>query len=144
MSSVTLTVGGMTCASCAARIETNLNRIDGVAASVNFATEQAKVEFPQNLAPEDLVAAVEATGYTATLDPRSAAEEADEATQWRPRMLVSAAFSGPVVLLSMVPARQFDYWQWVAFVLASPVVAWGALPFHRAALTNLRHRAVTM
>ena len=72
MSSVTLTVGGMTCASCAARIETSLNRIDGVAASVNFATEQAKVEFPQNVAPADLVAAVEATGYTATLDPRPA------------------------------------------------------------------------
>ena len=144
MSSVTLTVGGMTCASCAARIETNLNRIDGVAASVNFATEQAKVEFPQNVAPEDLVATVEATGYTATLDPRPAAEEADEATSWRRRMLVSAALSVPVVLLSMVPVLQFDYWQWAAFVLASPVVTWGAWPFHRAAWTNLRHRAVTM
>jgi Cu+-exporting ATPase len=144
MSSLTLTVGGMTCASCAARIETNLNRIDGVAASVNFATEQAKVEFPQNVAPEDLVAAVEATGYTATLDPRPAAAEADEATPWRRRILVSAALSVPVVLLSMVPVLQFDYWQWVAFVLASPVVTWGAWPFHRAAWTNLRHRAVTM
>jgi P-type Cu+ transporter len=141
MSSVTLAVGGMTCASCAARIETNLNRIDGVAASVNFATEQAKVEFPQNVAPADLVAAVEATGYTATLDPRPAA---DEATAWRRRMLVSAAFSVPVVALSMVPVLQFDYLQWVAFVLASPVVTWGAWPFHLAALTNLRHRAVTM
>jgi Cu+-exporting ATPase len=144
MSSVTLTVGGMTCASCAARIETNLNRIDGVAASVNFATEQAKVEFPQNVAPEDLVAAVEATGYTATLGPRPAAEEADEATPLRRRFLVSAALSVPVVLLSMVPALQFDYWQWVALVFASPVVTWGAWPFHRAAWTNLRHRAVTM
>jgi P-type Cu+ transporter len=144
MSSVTLTVRGMTCASCASRIETNLNRIDGVAASVNFATEQAKVEFPQNVTPEDLVAAVEATGYTASLDPRPAADVADEATPWRRRTLVSAALSVPVVLLSMVPALQFDYWQWVAFVLASPVVTWGAWPFHRAALTNLRHRAVTM
>jgi Cu+-exporting ATPase len=134
----------MTCASCAARIETNLNRIDGVAASVNFATEQAKVEFPQNVAPEDLVAAVEATGYTATLGPRPAAEEADEATPLRRRFLVSAALSVPVVLLSMVPALQFDYWQWVALVFASPVVTWGAWPFHRAAWTNLRHRAVTM
>jgi Cu+-exporting ATPase len=144
MSSVTLTLGGMTCASCAARIETNLNRIDGVAASVNFATEQAKVELPQNVAPEDLIAAVEATGYTATLDPRPAAEDADEATAWRRRMLVSAALSVPVVLLSMVPVLQFDYWQWAAFVLALPVVTWGAWPFHRAAWTNLRHRAVTM
>jgi Cu+-exporting ATPase len=144
MSSITLTVRGMTCASCAARIETNLNRIDGVAASVNFATEQAKVQFPQDIAPEDLVAAVEATGYTATLDPRPAAEGADEATAWRRRMLVSAALSVPVVLLSMVPVLQFDYWQWAAFAFASPVVTWGAWPFHRAALTNLRHRAVTM
>ncbi len=144
MSSVTLTVGGMTCASCAARIETNLNRIDGVAASVNFATEQAKVEFPQNVAPEDLVAAVEATGYTATLGARPTSEDADEARPWRRRLLVSAALTVPVVLLSMVPALQFDYWQWVAFVLASPVVTWGAWPFHRATWTNLRHRAVTM
>jgi Cu+-exporting ATPase len=134
----------MTCASCAARIETNLNRIDGVAASVNFAAEQAKVEFPQNVAPADLVAAVEATGYTATLDPRPAAEDIDEATPWRRRIQVSAALSVPVVLLSMVPVLQFDYWQWVAFVLASPVVTWGAWPFHRAAWTNLRHRGVTM
>jgi P-type Cu+ transporter len=144
MSSVTLTVGGMTCASCAARIETNLNRIDGVAASVNFATEQAEVEFPQNVAPEDLVVAVEASGYTATLDPRPAGEDADEAAPWRRRFLVSAALSAPVVLLSMIPVLQFDYWQWVAFVLASPVVTWGAWPFHRAAWMNLRHRAVTM
>ena len=144
MSSITLTVGGMTCASCAARIETNLNRIGGVAASVNFATEQAKVEFPQNVAPEDLVAAVEATGYTATLDPRPAAGQPDEATPWRRRILVSAALSVPVVLLSMVPVLQFDYWQWVAFVLASPVVTWGAWPFHRAAWSNLRHGTATM
>jgi Cu+-exporting ATPase len=143
MSSVTLTVGGMTCASCAARVEGNLNRIDGVSATVNFATERAKVEFPATVAAEDLVAAVEATGYTATLEPMAAAVE-DGAASWRRRLLVSAALSVPVVLLSMVPVLQFDYWQWVAFVLASPVVTWGAWPFHRAAWTNLRHRAVTM
>ena len=86
---------------------------------------------------------MEATGYTATLGPRPSTEEADEATPWRRRFLVSAALSVPVVLLSMVPALQFDYWQWVAFVFASPVVTWGAWPFHRAAWTNLRRRAVT-
>ena len=140
---VTLAVGGMTCASCAARIEQKLNRIDGVTASVNFATEQATVEFPDTMGPEELVAAVEATGYTAMLPVREAPEP-DEAAPWRRRLVVSAALSVPVVLLSMIPALQFANWQWLALALASPVVVWGAWPFHRAAWTNLRHGAATM
>jgi Cu+-exporting ATPase len=145
MSSVTLDVGGMTCASCAARVEKRLNRIDGVSASVNFATEQATVEYPETISPDDLVAAVEATGYTARLPAARTAEESpDEATGWRTRLLVSAALTVPVVLLSMVPAWQFDNWQWLALALASPVAVWGAWPFHRTAWLNLRHGAATM
>lgn len=149
MSTLTLDVGGMTCASCAARIEKRLNRIDGVQASVNFATEQARVDFPDTVSPEELVAAVEATGYTAAL-PRenetaaTESDEPDESAPWRQRLLISAALALPVVALSMVPVLQFDNWQWLAFTLASPVVVWGAWPFHRAAWTNLRHGAATM
>jgi Cu+-exporting ATPase len=140
--SLTLNVGGMTCASCAARVEGNLNRIDGVSATVNFATAQAKVEFAGDVAAEDLIAAVEATGYTARLD--RAPDGGDEAAGWRRRLLLAATLSVPVVVLSMISALHFDGWQWVAFALASPVVMWCALPFHRAAVTNLRHGAVTM
>ncbi|MCV7358384.1 heavy metal translocating P-type ATPase [Mycolicibacterium fluoranthenivorans] len=146
MSTLTLDVGGMTCASCAARIEKRLNRIDGVHATVNFATEQARVDFPDTVSPDDLVAAVESTGYSARLpspEP-AAAPERDESTEWRQRLLISAALSVPVVALSMIPALQFTNWQWLAFTLASPVVVWGAWPFHRAAWTNLRHGAATM
>ena len=143
ISSVTLAVGGMTCASCAAGIEKKLNRIEGVTASVNFATEQATIEFPDTMSAEELVAAVEATGYSATLPTRETTEP-DEPARWRRRLLVSAALSVPVVLLSMIPALQFDNWQWLALALASPVVVWGAWPFHRAAWTNLRHGAATM
>ena len=145
---LTLGVGGMTCASCAARVEKRLNRINGVIATVNIATEQATVDFPDYVTPEDLVAAVEETGYTATLptpaDDFVPSEESDATASWRRRLLVSATLSVPVVLLSMVPAVQFDYWQWLALALASPVALWGAWPFHRAALANLRHRAATM
>ena len=149
MSSLTLDVGGMTCASCAARIEKRLNRIDGVQASVNFATEQARVDFPDTVSPDDLVAAVEATGYTAALPAADDTEptdapEPDESAPWRQRLLISAALAVPVVVLSMVPALQFDNWQWLAFTLASPVAVWGAWPFHKAAWTNLRHGAATM
>lgn len=150
MSTVTLDVGGMTCASCAARIEKRLNRIDGVQASVNFATEQARVDFPDTVSPEELVAAVEATGYTAALPAEAASDtapeddEPDESAPWRQRLTISAALSIPVVLLSMIPALQFNNWQWLAFTLASPVVVWGAWPFHRAAWANLRHGAATM
>ncbi|MGU3497298.1 heavy metal translocating P-type ATPase [Mycobacterium sp. C31M] len=148
MSTVTLDVGGMTCASCAARIEKRLNRIEGVEASVNFATEQAKVDFPDTVTPAELVAAVEATGYSATLPtPEAAAEETtepDESAPWRQRLLISTALTLPVVALSMIPVLQFDNWQWLTLTLASPVVVWGAWPFHRAAWTNLRHGAATM
>lgn len=149
MSTLTLDVGGMTCASCAARIEKRLNRIDGVQASVNFATEQARVDFPDSVSPEELVAAVEATGYTAALPPENdtapaESEEPDESAPWRQRLLISAALALPVVVLSMVPVLQFTNWQWLAFTLAAPVVVWGAWPFHTAAWTNLRHGAATM
>ena len=146
MSTLTLDVGGMTCASCAARIEKRLNRIDGVHATVNFATEQARVDFPDTVSPDDLVAAVESTGYSARLPSPEpvAAPERDESAEWRQRLLISAALSVPVVALSMIPALQFTNWQWLAFTLASPVVVWGAWPFHRAAWTNLRHGAATM
>lgn len=152
MSTVTLDVGGMTCASCAARIEKRLNRIDGVEASVNFATEQARVDYPDTVTPEDLVAAVEATGYTAAVpaarpdgtETDGTETEPDESAPWRQRLLISAALSLPVVALSMIPVLQFDNWQWLTLTLASPVVVWGAWPFHRAAWTNLRHGAATM
>ncbi|MBY0289342.1 MAG: heavy metal translocating P-type ATPase [Mycobacteriaceae bacterium] len=150
--SVELSIGGMTCASCAVRIEKKLNKLDGVSATVNFATEKAKVTFADEVAPEDLVATVEATGYTATFPrlPDAAREETagppepDEAAGWRQRLIVSTVLTVPVVLLSMVPALQFDNWQWLTLTLASPVVVWGALPFHRAAWTNLKHGAATM
>ena len=145
---LTLAVGGMSCASCAARVEKRLNQVDGVVATVNFATEQATVGFPSSVTPQDLVSAIEETGYTATLPARidgpAAPEDSDATTTWRRRLLVSATLAVPVVLLSMVPALQFDYWQWLALVLATPVAVWGAWPFHRAALANLRHRAATM
>ena len=140
---LTLALSGMSCASCAARVEKRLNQLDGVVATVNFATEQATVDFPDSVTPEDLVAAVEETGYTATL-PAASEDETDETTGWRHRLLISAALTTPVVLLSMAPALQFDYWQWVALALATPVAVWGAWPFHRAAVANLRHRAATM
>ena len=139
---LTLGIGGMTCASCAARVEKRLNRVDGVIATVNFATEQATIDFPDCVTPQDLVAAVEETGYTATLP--EASSEFEGTTSSGRRLLVSATLTVPVVLLSMIPALQFDYWQWVALALASPVAVWGAWPFHRAALANLRHRAATM
>jgi P-type Cu+ transporter len=145
---ITLAIGGMSCASCAARVEKRLNQVDGVVATVNFATERATVGFPDSVAPDELVAAVEETGYSATLPARDdgsmAPAEADTAGPWLRRLLVSATLTIPVALLSMVPALQFDYWQWVALALTTPVAVWGAWPFHRAAFANLRHRAATM
>ena len=140
MSNVTLAVGGMTCASCAARIEKRLNKIDGVHATVNFATEQASIDFGDDVTRDELVAAVEATGYSATLPAAAAPAE----PSWLPRLLVSAALSVPVLVLSMVTALHFAGWQWLAFALTTPVVLWGAWPFHRAAVANLRHGAATM
>jgi Cu+-exporting ATPase len=145
---ITLAISGMSCASCAARVEKKLNQVNGVVASVNFATEQATVDIPESVSPDDLVAAVEETGYTATLpardEPSATPADSDTTASWLRRLLISAVLTVPVVLLSMVPALQFDYWQWVALALASPVAMWGAWPFHRAALANLRHRAATM
>jgi Cu+-exporting ATPase len=154
---IELIIGGMTCASCAARIEKKLNKLGGVFATVNYATEKAKVTYAADITPEDLVATVEATGYTAALPAVKVAgaaaataggvvedEKDDEVSALRQRLVVSAVLSLPVLVLSMVPALQFDNWQWMALTLASPVVVWGALPFHRAAFTNARHHAATM
>ncbi len=152
---VELIIGGMTCASCAARIEKKLNRLDGVTAAVNYATEKATVSFPETVRPDELVAVVEQTGYTATVPPppadrdEAAGPSADterdrELAALRQRLVVSAVLSLPVVLLAMVPAWQFTSWQWLSLTLAAPVVVWGGWPFHRAAWTNLRHGAATM
>ncbi|OBA87423.1 carbonate dehydratase [Mycolicibacterium mucogenicum] len=138
--SVTLSVGGMTCSSCAARIEKRLNRIDGVHASVNFATEQAAITYPDSVTTDELVAAVEATGYTASIDKADGTTE----TAYLPRLLVSLALTIPVIALSMIPALQFPHWPLWALTLATPVVFWGAWPLHHAAWTNLRHGAATM
>jgi Cu+-exporting ATPase len=145
---VELSIGGMTCASCAARVEKKLNRMDGVTASVNYATEKARVSFGGDVTTEDLIATVEKTGYTAAL-PEPPADETepadDDATRpLRQRLLVSTLLTVPVVAMAMVPALQFEYWQWLSLTLAAPVVVWGGLPFHRAAWTNLRHGAATM
>ncbi|WP_432025100.1 cation transporter, partial [Streptomyces parvus] len=201
-----LMIGGMTCASCAARVEKKLNRMDGVTATVNYATEKARVTFGEGLKLGDLVATVEKTGYTArpvaqpsapAPAPASASEDTDETAPGsapefaaepapgsapgfaaepapesasepapeptpdsvargieadqeaslaalRQRLLVSAVLATPVVLLAMIPALQFDYWQWLSLTLAAPVVVWGGLPFHRAAWTNAKHGAATM
>ncbi|MGY1634391.1 heavy metal translocating P-type ATPase [Geodermatophilus sp. SYSU D01186] len=145
---VELAIGGMTCASCAARIEKKLNRLDGVTATVNYATEKAKVRYGGAVTPADLIATVEKTGYTATLPqppaaPEPAAEE-DGVLSLRRRLVVATLLTVPVVAMAMVPALQFPYWQWLSLTLAAPVVVWGGLPFHRAAWTNLRHGAATM
>ncbi|MFD4760078.1 heavy metal translocating P-type ATPase, partial [Streptomyces sp. NPDC058439] len=196
-----LTIGGMTCASCAARVEKKLNRMDGVTASVNYATEKARVSFGPGTGLADLIATVEKTGYTAqpvrrpdptplagarvaTATPAATAEGAPEATagsgpgtgtepaeprtddgstepgtddgdpaerraalalaSLRQRLIVSAVLAVPVIVLAMVPALQFDNWQWLSLTLAAPVVVWGGLPFHRATWANLRHGAATM
>jgi Cu+-exporting ATPase len=140
---VELAIGGMTCASCAARIEKRLNRLDGVTATVNYATERARVASTGGVTTEDLVAAVEKAGYTARIPEPERADE-DPLPPLRRRLLVSALLTVPVVLLAMAPALQFPAWQWVSLALATPVVVWGGLPFHRAAWTNLRHGATTM
>ncbi|WP_432482663.1 heavy metal translocating P-type ATPase [Kineococcus esterisolvens] len=153
-SQVELVIGGMTCASCAARVEKKLNKLDGVVATVNYATEKARVSFGGDLTPADLIATVEKTGYTAELPPPpeagTDAERAngpapdDHVRGLRQRLVVSAVLSAPVIAAAMVPALQFTHWQWLSLTLAAPVVVWGAWPFHRAAWTNLRHGASTM
>jgi P-type Cu+ transporter len=151
-----LAIGGMTCASCAMRIEKKLNRMPGVTATVNYATEKAHVVLPEGMSLEDAIATVEATGYTARVpDPPNAptlsgddtdqsGERGLELDSLRQRLLISTALTIPVVAMAMIPALQFDYWQWASLTLAAPVVVWGAWPFHRAAVTNLRHGAATM
>jgi Cu+-exporting ATPase len=138
---VELAIGGMTCASCAARVERKLNKVDGVTATVNYATEKAQVSYPGGLSVDDLVGVVEAAGYSARLpEPEAPPEDGT----LRKRLLLSAVLTVPVLALAMVPAWQFDYWQWVSLALAAPVVTWGAWPFHRAAAVNLRHATATM
>ena len=149
---IELIVGGMTCASCAARIEKRLNRMPGVEATVNYATEKASVHLPDGVTADDAIATVEATGYTAVLPapPIATAESDDspaissELVSLRRRLLVSAVLTVPVIAMSMIPALQFTNWQWLALALAGPVAVWGAWPFHRAAWINLRHGAATM
>ena len=165
---ITLPVQGMTCSSCANRIEKKLNRMDGVTATVNYATEAAYVQYPADLDPSDLVATVERTGYQAQLpelakpqtrghDASAAAHEgadplADnphshhdlDAAVLRQRLIISAALTIPVMAMAMVPALQFNNWQWLSLALASPVVIWGAWPFHRATWVNAKHGATTM
>jgi P-type Cu+ transporter len=146
---VELPITGMTCASCANRIERKLNKLDGVSATVNYATEKATVEYDTAaVAPEQLVGAVEAAGYGAVLpsvEPAgSAAQEVDETAPLRQRLLVSLALTLPVLAMAMIPPLQFESWQWLSLTLASPVLVWGALPFHRAAWANLKHATATM
>jgi len=147
---VELTIGGMTCASCANRIEQRLNKVDGVTATVNYATERAAVTIDAHVDPAELVAQVEAAGYTAQLPSTNVGggveptAEVDPTAALRTRLLVSLVLTVPVVAMAMIPALQFDNWQWLSLTLAAPVVVWGALPFHRAAWVNLRHGTATM
>ncbi|WP_432075911.1 heavy metal translocating P-type ATPase [Streptomyces wuyuanensis] len=151
---VELAIGGMTCASCAARVEKKLNRMDGVEATVNYATEKAKISYRDDeVSVRDLIATVEATGYTAAEPPppRTRAEPGgggtgsqDELRPLRQRLITAVVLSVPVVAMAMVPALQIEYWQWLSLTLAAPVVTYAAWPFHRAALTNARHGAATM
>ncbi|MFC5805176.1 heavy metal translocating P-type ATPase [Streptomyces formicae] len=155
---VELAIGGMTCASCAARIERKLNRIDGVEATVNYATEKARVTYREGIAVRELIATVEATGYTAT-EPAPAPAPAsvpaadgapvadgggDELRDLRHRLITAVTLAVPVVAMAMAPALQFTYWQWLSLTLAAPVATYAAWPFHRAALVNARHGAATM
>ncbi|MEU6834892.1 heavy metal translocating P-type ATPase [Streptomyces rubiginosohelvolus] len=158
---VELAIGGMTCASCAARIEKKLNRMDGVEATVNYATEKAKVTYAgADVSVDDLIATVEATGYTArppappaaetaapppgSGDTEQSAAEDDGLTTLRQRLITAVLLAVPVIAMAMIPALQFDYWQWLSLTLAAPVVTYAAWPFHRAAWTNAKHGAATM
>lgn len=148
---VELLIDGMTCASCAARIEKKLNKLDGVTATVNYATERASVAYVGDVSSDQLVAAVEEAGYTAALPQQKAADgdpdeqpDGDPTASLRQRLLVSLVLTVPVIVMAMVPPLQFANWQWLSLTLAAPVVVWGAWPFHRAAWANLRHRTATM
>ncbi|RXZ50224.1 heavy metal translocating P-type ATPase [Agromyces binzhouensis] len=151
---VELDIGGMTCASCAMRIERKLNKLDGVTATVNYATEKARVEVPRGLTTEAVIAEIRKTGYTAeapappTAQASGAQGEGDaedgELRTLRHRLIGSVVLSVPVILMAMIPVLQFPFWQWLSLALAAPVIVWAAWPFHRAALVNLRHGAATM
>ncbi|WP_461166801.1 heavy metal translocating P-type ATPase [Tsukamurella serpentis] len=145
---IELSIEGMTCASCANRIERKLNDLGGVTATVNYATEKASVHVPAGYDPDRLIAEVRSAGYAAALpgdrDHTADADDAHGLASPRRRLLVSAALTLPVIALAMIPAAQFTYWQWVSLALATPVIVWGAFPFHRAAWTNLRHATATM
>ena len=152
---IELEIGGMTCASCANRIERKLNRLDGVTASVNYATEKAKVTVPAGYDPQLLVAEVEKTGYTAALpkpkgttantsETEAGEEEDTELTSLRHRLVGAIVLTVPVIAMAMIPALQFVYWQWASLALAAPVIIWAAWPFHKAAWTNLKHGTATM
>ncbi|MCM3781292.1 heavy metal translocating P-type ATPase [Microbacterium hydrocarbonoxydans] len=145
LASYDLEIGGMTCASCAARIEKRLNRIDGVTASVNYATEKAHVEVAGDVLADDLISEVVRTGYSAALPRETESSETDPAYDvLRRRLIVAVALAVPVIAMAMVEALQFPGWQWASLALALPVVTWAAWPFHRAAVLNARHRTVTM
>ena len=153
-----LEIGGMTCASCANRIEKKLNKLDGVEATVNYATEKARVSVPEGYDAQLLIAEVEKTGYTAALpappasasasadnEGRGSAEPADpELSALRQRLIGSVVLSVPVIAMAMIPALQFQYWQWLSLTLTAPVIVWAGWPFHRAAWVNLKHGAATM
>jgi len=142
--SIVLDVSGMTCASCAARVEKKLGKMDGVSASVNYATNKALVLAPSGMSVDDLIKTVESAGYGASVPEPDAPKPPDPAELLRRRVTVSAILAVPVILLAMIPAIQFPGWQWVSLVLATPVVAWAGWPFHRSAWVNLRHGATTM
>ncbi len=144
MSDLELDITGMTCAACANRIERKLNKLEGVVATVNYTTEKAKVTFPAGLATSDLLATVEQAGYGARVHADDAIESTDQVDDLRRRLVLAAVLSVPVIAFAMVPALQLPGWQWVSLALATPVVAWAALPFHRAAWVNLRHGGTTM
>ena len=154
-SGVELEIGGMTCASCAMRIEKKLNKLEGVVATVNYATEKAKVTVPDGYDPALLIAEVEKTGYSAALPaPKGkradagatgdAEDEDPELRSLRNRLIGSVVLTAPVIAMAMIPALQFMYWQWASLALAAPVIIWAAWPFHKAAWTNLRHGVATM
>lgn len=141
---IELEIGGMTCAACANRIEKKLNRMDGVVATVNYATEKARATVPATFTAADLIAVVEKTGYQAAEPTPEPVVVESSRDPLRDRLLISAVLSVPVIVLAMVPAWQFDYWQWLSLTLAAPVVVYGGWPFHRSAFVNLRHGAASM
>ncbi|HEU4909935.1 MAG TPA: heavy metal translocating P-type ATPase [Propionibacteriaceae bacterium] len=141
---IELDVQGMTCASCAARIEKKLNRLEGVNATVNYATEKATVHLSSGTTAQTLIETIEQTGYGATLPAESPRDPDLELRQLRRRLIITAALSLPVIMIAMVPAWQFPWWQWISFALTCVVVIWGAWPFHRATLLNLQHGNATM